>query len=187
MDNMIPLKVLSSPGNQSSIRSQTSAQAAEPKAGDQDRMNGKGAGGQSLEPSSPTGGKKHVELSRIHDFASKLTQPEILPRVKEYVRWHSRLRGAEAAKDEVALKDLESVPDFAPVSINLDLTTACNYAVRPLRGLGHTQSAGIKLRARQADIVSLQFMSRKGIAVRHRDWRRRADALSEVRAKRFVS
>jgi wyosine [tRNA(Phe)-imidazoG37] synthetase (radical SAM superfamily) len=75
---------------------------------------------------SPTGGQKHVELSDIHDFARKLLQPEVLPRVKEYVRWHARLRQAETSGE--VPDDLARVPDFAPVSINLDITTACNYA-----------------------------------------------------------
>ncbi len=81
-------------------------------------------------PQSPTGGERHVELSRIHDFASKLCQPDILPRVKDYVRWQSALR-AKARGDVLAestITDLDKVPNFAPVSINLDITTACNYA-----------------------------------------------------------
>jgi len=65
-------------------------------------------------PASPTGGKRHVELSGIHDFASKLLQEETLPQVKRYVRWRAGLE--------------HDVPDFAPVSINLDITTACNFA-----------------------------------------------------------
>ncbi|RME03137.1 MAG: radical SAM protein [Planctomycetota bacterium] len=69
---------------------------------------------------SPTGGKKHVELSPIHDFAAKLVQPEILPRLKEYVLWQARRRSQQ--------EGMEALPDYAPVSINLDLTTACNYA-----------------------------------------------------------
>jgi hypothetical protein len=77
-------------------------------------------------PLSPTGGKKHVELTAIHDFASKLCQLEILPRVKEYVQWQVALRGAQA--DGTILDRIPPVPDRAPVSINLDITTACNYA-----------------------------------------------------------
>lgn len=78
------------------------------------------------EPASPTGGAKHVELSGIHDFAAKMIQPDVLPRVKEYVRWQARLRGAEARGEVV--DDLSDLPRFAPVSINLDITTACNFA-----------------------------------------------------------
>jgi len=69
-------------------------------------------------PVSPTGGKRHVELSGIHDFASKLLQEETLPGVKDYVRWQAALRRGESG----------AIPDFAPVSINLDITTACNFA-----------------------------------------------------------
>ena len=77
-------------------------------------------------PLSPTGGKKHVELSAIHDFASKLCQPDILPRVKEYVQWQVALRGAQS--EGKIIDKIPPVPDRAPVSINLDITTACNYA-----------------------------------------------------------
>jgi len=62
--------------------------------------------------------KQKVALSSIHDFAAKLRQPDTLPRVKEYVKW---LASGEN-------RNPEAMPDFAPVSINLDLTTACNYA-----------------------------------------------------------
>ncbi len=65
-----------------------------------------------------TAEKQKVALSSIHDFAAKLRQPDTLPRVKEYVKW---LASGEN-------RNPEAMPDFAPLSINLDLTTACNYA-----------------------------------------------------------
>lgn len=70
--------------------------------------------------------ERHIELSKIHDFASKLQQPEILKNVKEYVQWQVQSRKA----DDSTLSTIEKnrVPDFAPVSINLDITTACNFA-----------------------------------------------------------
>ncbi len=61
---------------------------------------------------------KPIKLSSIHDFSAKLCQPDILPRVKEYVHW---LSGPDADK-------ASKMPSFAPISINLDLTTACNFA-----------------------------------------------------------
>ncbi|MBN2492704.1 MAG: radical SAM protein, partial [Planctomycetes bacterium] len=45
-----------------------------------------------------------------------------MPRVKAYVRWQAERRGRSGAGRPAP------VPDFAPVSINLDLTTACNFA-----------------------------------------------------------
>jgi len=69
---------------------------------------------------------KQVELTPIHDFASKLLQPELLPRLKEYVLWSSKAREAERKGESRG--DATPLPDRAPVSINLDLTTACNYA-----------------------------------------------------------
>jgi len=86
---------------------------------------------QQMEPVSPTGGEKHVELSPIHDFASKLLQRDILERLKKYVHWQVRVRTAAAGGKGLAPSELEEVamvPDFAPVSINLDITTACNFA-----------------------------------------------------------
>ncbi len=59
----------------------------------------------------------------VHDFAGKLQQPGMWPYVVDYVRWQRARRSAsEAGGAEPA------APDLAPLSINLDLTTACNYA-----------------------------------------------------------
>jgi MoaA/NifB/PqqE/SkfB family radical SAM enzyme len=58
----------------------------------------------------------------FHDFSSKLTQQSVLPQVVDYVRWQLELKKARDAGHEPPLP-----PDAAPLSINLDLTTACNY------------------------------------------------------------
>ncbi len=58
----------------------------------------------------------------IHDFTGKLRQPEVLPLVLDYVRWRRAVRQAESAG-----KTPPAAPDIAPISINLDLTTACNF------------------------------------------------------------
>lgn len=60
---------------------------------------------------------------QIHDFARKLQQPSLWPFVVDYVKWRRALREAEAAG-----KPAPQLPQLAPLSINLDLTTACNYA-----------------------------------------------------------
>ncbi len=70
--------------------------------------------------------KRHIELSKIHDFASKLQQPEILAVLKEYVNWQVQSRNPD--NDALSPEEKNRVPDFAPVSINLDITTACNFA-----------------------------------------------------------
>jgi pyruvate-formate lyase-activating enzyme len=57
-----------------------------------------------------------------HDFRGKLTQAAVLPHVIEYVGWQRSARDAEAAGAAAP-----PPPDRAPISINLDLTTACNY------------------------------------------------------------
>jgi organic radical activating enzyme len=69
---------------------------------------------------------KQTELAPVHDFAAKLCQPSIAPRLKEYVQWQIEWRRARAAGD--SFDRAPAIPDSAPVSINLDLTTACNYA-----------------------------------------------------------
>ena len=54
--------------------------------------------------------------SREHDFGAKLRQVSVVERLKAYVDWK---RGSSA---ETAM------PEFGPLSINLDLTAACNFA-----------------------------------------------------------
>ena len=53
-----------------------------------------------------------------HDFGAKLRQDSVVKRLQEYVRWQ---------RNEGARPD-ETPPDFGPVSINLDLTQACNFS-----------------------------------------------------------
>lgn len=54
-----------------------------------------------------------------YDFSSKLRQRSIIERLKAYITWQ---RNAASGDGRNAL------PDFAPVSINLDLTSACNFS-----------------------------------------------------------
>ena len=58
---------------------------------------------------------KHKE----YDFSSKLRQDSIIERLKEYITWQR----SSASGDE-----RNTPPNYAPVSINLDLTSACNFA-----------------------------------------------------------
>lgn len=58
----------------------------------------------------------------IHDFTGKLRQPSVLPLVLDYVSWRREVRRAEAEG-----RERPEAPAIAPISINLDLTTACNY------------------------------------------------------------
>ena len=69
---------------------------------------------------SPAGDGRRVET--VHDFAQKLQQPSLWSKVVDYVEWQ-RARRAAAASGETE----PDLPDLAPLSINLDLTTACNY------------------------------------------------------------
>jgi wyosine [tRNA(Phe)-imidazoG37] synthetase (radical SAM superfamily) len=56
---------------------------------------------------------------REHDFSSKLRQDATLQRLKEYLQWQ---RGFDVLGPDRGL------PIFGPISINLDLTSACNFS-----------------------------------------------------------
>jgi organic radical activating enzyme len=60
-------------------------------------------------------GSKHKE----HDFSAKLRQASVIDRLKAYIEWR-RNRGTTNVAN--------LMPEFGPLSINLDLTTACNFA-----------------------------------------------------------
>ena len=71
-----------------------------------------------MPPARPGGGGGHS----IHDFSAKLRQPSAAPTVEAYVEWRRAVRAARASGAEAP-----AAPEIAPISINLDLTTACNY------------------------------------------------------------
>jgi hypothetical protein len=66
---------------------------------------------------------RHPVLAPIHDFAAKLRQEGLVERVREYVAWRRAVAAARAAG-----RPAPPPPERAPVSLNLDLTTACNFA-----------------------------------------------------------
>ncbi len=103
--------------------------------------------------------KKPVELSPIHDFAAKIRQEDLLPRVREYVRWQALQRGT--FKGPRSGTDLTKVPDFAPVSINLDLTTSCNYHCDHCVDL-NILNTGIKFQHERL-LDSLRLMAERGL------------------------
>ena len=67
----------------------------------------------SLEPSADAT-TQGEPVAPVHDFVRKLQQRGLRGRVVDYVQW---ARNRE-----------DPMPAWAPLSINLDLTTACNYA-----------------------------------------------------------
>jgi hypothetical protein len=77
--------------------------------------------GPSSTPSA--NGSAALALDPLHDFAAKLRQPALFSRVSEYVAWR---RSVLEARSLCAPEP--PMPAWAPLSINLDLTTACNYA-----------------------------------------------------------
>ena len=64
-----------------------------------------------------------LPVAPIHDFVRKLRQGPFHARVVDYVAWQKQRRAAREAGEP-----LPAMPAWAPLSINLDLTTACNYA-----------------------------------------------------------
>lgn len=62
------------------------------------------------------------DIHEFHDFSRKLLQESLIERVRDYVQWFRRAQQARSAGQEPP-----PPPQWAPVSINLDLTTACNY------------------------------------------------------------
>ncbi len=79
--------------------------------------------GPAAAPPAPAALSTPLPTDPVHDFTGKLRQPGLLPRVVEYVAWQ---RAARAAADRG--QPPPAFPEGAPLSINLDLTTACNYA-----------------------------------------------------------
>jgi wyosine [tRNA(Phe)-imidazoG37] synthetase (radical SAM superfamily) len=61
-------------------------------------------------------------MHAIHDFTAKLRQPSLAPQFEAYLAWRRALQAARGRGEP----DPEP-PALAPVSINLDLTTACNF------------------------------------------------------------
>ncbi len=62
-------------------------------------------------------------VDRFHDFRAKLGQEGLRPVVLDYLRWRRAVRAAAAAGSAPP-----EMPGIGPLSLNLDLTTACNYA-----------------------------------------------------------
>ena len=56
---------------------------------------------------------------REHDFSSKLRQDATLQRLKEYIQWQKRCEANSPNRE---------LPIFSPISINLDLTSSCNFS-----------------------------------------------------------
>ncbi|MGO8987902.1 MAG: radical SAM protein [bacterium] len=56
---------------------------------------------------------------REHDFGSKLRQDATLQRLKDYIEWQ---------RDCEIQASGRGLPIFSPISINLDLTSACNFS-----------------------------------------------------------
>ncbi len=78
---------------------------------------------------------KHKE----YDFSTKLTQRSVIERLKPYIRWQ---RGS-------AKRLPGHLPPYGPVSVNLDLTSACNFACP------HCVDSGIINTGQQLDLKTV--------------------------------
>ena len=56
--------------------------------------------------------------NKEHDFSSKLRQSSVIKRLKEYISWRRSFEASDTG---------EAFPEYGPLSINMDLTTACNF------------------------------------------------------------
>lgn len=72
-------------------------------------------------PNGSEGGA-HRPADVVHDFTAKLRQPSIWAQLRDYVAWQRDLRKARRERQPEPAR-----PELVPYSINLDLTTACNY------------------------------------------------------------
>jgi sulfatase maturation enzyme AslB (radical SAM superfamily) len=61
-------------------------------------------------------------MHAIHDFTAKLRQPSVAAHLQSYVEWRRALERARGRGEPDP-----APPALAPLSINLDLTTVCNY------------------------------------------------------------
>lgn len=92
----------------------------------------------------------------VHDFSRKLRQPSLYGRVVDYVAWQREHRAARSRGDAGP-----AMPQWAPLSINLDLTTACNYACDHCIDL-EILNSGIAHEER-ALLASLEEMAARGL------------------------
>ncbi|HPI92904.1 MAG TPA: radical SAM protein [Deltaproteobacteria bacterium] len=54
-----------------------------------------------------------------HDFSAKLRQASVIGSLREYITWQRELRRSS---------ETPLFPKYGPISVNLDLTTACNFS-----------------------------------------------------------
>lgn len=91
-------------------------------------------------------GPTHVSTHRIHNFIHKLLQPHMFDNLIAYVNWR-----IEVGKGNTAAP----APTFGPVSINLDITTACNHYCH------HCIDLELLNNGRRMDLESTQILINK--------------------------
>jgi len=87
----------------------------------------------------------HVSTHRIHNFIHKVLQPHMFENLLAYVNWRVEVNKGKPAPP----------PTFGPVSINLDLTTACNHYCH------HCIDLDLLNNGRKMDLESTQILVNK--------------------------
>ena len=69
--------------------------------------------------------KETLKLNKknIDDFSRKLRQKSAIGFLRDYINWQRKFRSGE-----ININDKSFLPEFGPLFINLDLTTACSYS-----------------------------------------------------------
>jgi organic radical activating enzyme len=93
----------------------------------------------------------------MHDFRGKLSDPRVAPMVEDYLR---RARARRAGVDTTPPADSQS-PAFGPLSINLDLTMACDYRCGHCID-GDLLNTGLKFEFRELE-NTLRVLAGKGL------------------------
>src|SRR3989338_6687819 len=91
-------------------------------------------------------GPTHVHTHRIHNFINKILQPHMFENLLAYVNWRVEVNNGNP-------KALP--PAFGPVSINLDITTACNHYCH------HCIDLDLLNNGRKMDMESTQILVNK--------------------------
>lgn len=65
---------------------------------------------------------KEINEEIIHDFSAKLRQKSAIDFLRRYISWQRNCRSGK-----IDFNDESYFPNFCPLSINLDLTTSCNF------------------------------------------------------------
>jgi len=70
---------------------------------------------------------QNIKIAKMHNFVKKFCQPSQIENLKNYVKYQKLIRNP-SSKNEDFNDIVSKIPFVSPISINLDLTTSCNFA-----------------------------------------------------------